>query len=202
MSCKKVYTEVVGMLGNNCYFISSGDDQIYIIDPGAESGKIISRIKNIGKKVKAILLTHAHVDHIGAVAEVSKAFDDATVYLPEKEEKLYFSSSNAIPPVLPAITNHAKTVREFKNTDFKIISTPGHTEVSVCFYFKEPGILFSGDTLFQESIGRTDLPGGNHQALLKSIREKLFTLPEDTKVFPGHGEITEIKFEKKNNPFL
>jgi len=198
MKIKKI---VVGPIDVNCYLIST-DSKLYVVDPGSDANKVISQIKKEGKSLDAILLTHGHIDHISAVKEVSEAFDNAPVYLHKDGNDLYLNPNNSMMPFFPPIVNPVIPVSEFEATEFETIHTPGHSRGSVCFYFMEEAVLFSGDTLFCESIGRTDLPGGDYNEILVSIRKKILILPENTKVYPGHGSSSSIKNEKKYNPFL
>ncbi len=198
MRSKKI---VVGPIDVNCYVVMT-DDKLYVIDPGGDASKIISQVKKEDRALDAILLTHGHIDHISAVREVSEAFDNVPVYLHKDDNSLYLSPNNCMMPFFPPVVNPVTPVSYIDTNDFEIIHTPGHSCGSVCFYFKADEILFSGDTLFCESIGRTDLPGGDYNKILNSIRKKLLVLPENTKVYPGHGAPSSIKNEKKYNPFL
>ncbi len=198
MRIKKI---VVGPIDVNCYVVIT-DKDLYVIDPGGDADQIISQIKKENRPLDAILLTHGHIDHIAAVKEVSEAFDNAPVYLHKEGYDLYLSPSNSMMPFFPPVVDPVIPVSDIETKGFEIIHTPGHSQGSVCFYFMDDGILFSGDTLFCESIGRTDLPGGNYNKILNSIKEKLFVLPENTKVYPGHGSSSLMKNEKKYNPFL
>ena len=159
-------------------------------------------------QIKAILLTHGHFDHIWGVEELRKR-SGAEVYAYEGEEKLCQD---------PALNVSAAVGRscgitpdqlfrdgeefEFAGIRGRVIATPGHTGGSCCYYFEEDQILISGDTLFQESVGRTDFPTGSMSALVRSVKEKLFTLPDETRVYPGHGMMTTIGYEKENNAFV
>ena len=198
----KIKTLTVGALGTNCYIIQN-NDTAYIIDPGGDAEDIISSVKEMGiEKVTAILLTHAHIDHIAAITEITKTLCIDDIYLTGSDIELYKSPENSILPFIPAVKNPPETTDNLDNKDFQIIHTPGHTKGSTCFYFKDDKTLFSGDTLFQAGIGRTDLPGGNYKNIMTSIKEKIFTLPDDTIVYPGHGPKTKIKKEKATNPFF
>jgi len=192
---------VVGPIEVNCYVLTV-DDKLYIIDPGGSSEKIISKVRSMNKQVECILLTHGHIDHISAVKAVSEAFDNIPVYLHSDDLSLYLSRDNSLPPIYPALIDPVKPINSLSETDFKIIHTPGHSKGSVCFYFEKDGVLFSGDTLFCESIGRSDLPGGDHATLINSIKNEIMVLDSNTIVYPGHGPKTTINNEKKYNPFL
>lgn len=204
MSKIKIETEVVGMLEVNCYLVAaSGSGALYIIDPGDNAENIVKSAKSFYPDFKdaIILLTHAHVDHIAAADEVSKTLGASTVYLHPDDLGLYESPENHLLPFVPPARSLPKTVGTIERPEFKIIHTPGHTRGGVCFYFPDDKVLFSGDTIFRSSIGRTDFPGGNSGQLLSSIKERIFALPEDVVIYPGHGPTTRVGDEKADNPF-
>ncbi|OGV45807.1 MAG: hypothetical protein A2017_18060 [Lentisphaerae bacterium GWF2_44_16] len=196
-------TEIIGMLQVNCYIVNVPESgNLYIIDPGSEAEKIISRAKTFKYKEAAVLLTHAHVDHISATGEVMKGLGIEKLYLHPDDIGLYRSPDNNLMPFIPAAKDLPEPMKEFKSEDFQIVATPGHTRGGVCYLFNHIPALFSGDTLFCDSIGRADLPGGNLNTLMKSIKETLFNLPDTLPVYPGHGPATTIGSEKKGNPFI
>jgi hydroxyacylglutathione hydrolase len=196
-------------------FSKSSKDAI-IIDPGAHPEPAEQKIENLNLNVLSIIHTHAHLDHIGSSKYLKEKYK-VPLSLHKKDLTLYKglpaqALMMGMKPMLSAKIDHnfedgdilSFNDGEFKNF-FKVIFTPGHTQGSVCFYNNTlftPPLLISGDTLFQGSIGRTDLPGGNSELILKSIREKLFVLPDETNVITGHGPNTTISFEKMNNPFF
>ena len=194
---------VVGDLQVNCYIISNGNDAV-VIDAGDDYENIIKEAK--GKNIKAVLLTHGHFDHTGAVNALQK--NGAKVYISKNEEYMLSDSYSCLSAPFGYPFNEIKADFTFDDGDtlnicdiaFKVILTPGHTTGSACFLVND--ILFSGDTLFYRSIGRTDFPGGNFEVISQSIKEKLYTLPESTVVYAGHGEKTTIGLEKKFNPFV
>ncbi|HOJ50187.1 MAG TPA: MBL fold metallo-hydrolase [Spirochaetota bacterium] len=195
---------IVGDMGVNCYIVGN-EESVFIIDPGDEAEYIINEVGN--KKIEFILLTHGHIDHIMALNKI-KEMINTKVYISEldkdflfdsKKNLSYFLGYNYVYKYDVEVLKDSDTI-EFKNTKIKVISTPGHTPGGLCFYINN--MLFSGDTLFRQSIGRTDFPGGDYATLIKSIREKLLKLPPDTIVYPGHMEETTIGFEKDHNPFL
>jgi glyoxylase-like metal-dependent hydrolase (beta-lactamase superfamily II) len=195
-------TVPVGFLEVNCYVIPSDTENlVYIIDPGASPDKIANLAKSFGCDDYVILLTHAHIDHISAIPELMELLPVSQFLLHKSDLGLYKSPANELPPIMPALETHPTPSHDFTSCDFRIIHTPGHTPGCVCYHFESINALFSGDTLFNNSIGRTDLPGGDGVKIIKSIREKLFTLPDDLKVFPGHGNSTMIGIERKNNPY-
>ena len=186
---------VVGPFEVNCYIFTE-KNKTFIIDPGAEPKRIIDFIKKNSLVPVQILLTHAHIDHISGVKEVSAEFN-IPVYLNEKDKSLYLSPANSLAPFYPALKDHSLTVNTITSSFIEAIDTPGHTQGGTCFYIKEYNLLFSGDTIFQEAIGRTDLPGGSHNQLIESIETKIFSLPDDTLIYPGHGPETSVGMEKR-----
>lgn len=167
----KITTIPVGYLEANCYILEK-DNKIIIIDPGADYDKIASIIKD--KQIIKILITHYHPDHIGAL----NCFDSKLILKDIKEKKYNFGPFS-----------------------FEIIYTKGHTKDSVTYYFKEENEMFTGDFLFKDTIGRTDMVGGNINEMKKSIN-KIKKYPDNTKIYPGHGPSTTLKYEKENNYFL
>jgi glyoxylase-like metal-dependent hydrolase (beta-lactamase superfamily II) len=180
-----------------------------IIDPGDEDELIVERVTKAGFAPEAILLTHGHVDHIAAVAPVKEHYD-IPLYIGRGDETMLANpSSNAsaylAEPVIvpdPDFLLINEELISFGSLSFKVLATPGHTPGGVCFLDEAGGILFCGDTLFQMSIGRTDLPGGSTGQLLESINKKILTLPDDIVCYPGHGPRTTVGAERNQNPFL
>ncbi|MBP3041139.1 MBL fold metallo-hydrolase [Bacillaceae bacterium Marseille-Q3522] len=198
----------LGPLQTNCYLLIK-DQTCLIADPGAEGEKLINIIYQEGLKPQAILLTHAHFDHIGAVDVIREAFQ-VNVYVHEKEAEWLINPALNGSQYFQMGTITARTAdyyfteekdMEIGDFSFSVKCTPGHSPGGVSFYFQE-GIVVSGDALFNGSIGRTDLPGGNTKQLLTSIHKRLLSLPEETFVLPGHGPTTTIAEEMDNNPFL
>lgn len=203
-------TIVVGELGVNCYLLAdSANREGIVIDPGAEAEKILAAVKANGVRVLHVLNTHGHFDHIGGnsrVTEVTGARlmisreDEPFLALAARSATMYgLAAENSPPPA--AYLAEGDSIR-FGRHALRVIHIPGHSAGGCCFYLEDEGILISGDSLFAESIGRTDLPGGSQTQLVGAIRAKLLTLPAETRVFPGHGPATSIGHEKKYNPYL
>jgi glyoxylase-like metal-dependent hydrolase (beta-lactamase superfamily II) len=183
-------------------YILYEENKSVIIDPGIDSEKAVKFLKSNDLKPKLVLLTHAHYDHIEGLPIILNNYD-IPFRLHRDDEDLYYHNDNM------GINSFNKPkIKEFLkikpieifSTPIEVIHTPGHTQGSVCFYIHP--YLFSGDTLFYGSIGRTDLPGGNFEQLIDSIKNRILKLPDDVKVLPGHSESTTIEFEKENNPYL
>ena len=200
---------VVGMCQTNCYFVyPEGKSEVILFDPADRGDYIYHSLKDKGFTVAAILLTHGHFDHIWGLEEL-KELSGAKVYAYEEEKEVCENASvnvskGAGRPCEITADEYVKdgATISVAGMSCQLIATPGHTKGSCCYYFEEEGILISGDTLFQESVGRTDLPTGSMSALVRSVKEKLMVLPADVKVYPGHGESTTIGYEKEYNPFL
>ncbi len=200
---------VVGLVQTNCYFLYNEETKEgIIVDPGDNADLLLSYMEKKELQIKAVLLTHGHFDHIMAVPEIKKALN-VPVYASRVEKEVLEDPMANLSLQLgrSGIRIEADRYLEDGETisllgeEVRCILTPGHTVGGMCYYFPKSGILFSGDTLFQESVGRTDFPGGSMKDLVRSIREKLFVLAPATKVYPGHGLTTSIETEKMFNPF-
>ncbi len=204
----KIGRMVLGMCQTNCYFLYREDSkECVFVDPADQGANIYKALTQNGFHVAGILLTHGHFDHIWGTKEL-RELSGAKLYASEGERELLNDarknvSSQVSRPYTVDADVYVKDGEEITIADmtFQVIATPGHTGGGCCYYFKEAGFLVSGDTLFQESVGRTDLPTGSMGTLIRSIREKLFVLPEETLVYPGHGDSTTIGHEKRYNPF-
>ena len=199
---------MVGPVQTNCYFaINKETKEALVIDPGEEAARLMQQIREQGLTVAAILLTHGHFD-AGAAEELS-ALCNAPIYAHEAEkETLESEKLNACWMIGRKETYRAdlfvKDEQELDLAGFhiRVLFTPGHTRGGCCYYFPYENVVFSGDTLFQMSVGRTDLEGGSMSQIVRSIQEKLMPLPEQTVVYPGHGEATTIETERMYNPYL
>ncbi|MCI6476048.1 MAG: MBL fold metallo-hydrolase [Mucispirillum sp.] len=196
------------LLAENCY-IYHNDKECIVFDPGSDFEHIKSFIEKKNLSVNQILLTHCHFDHVGAVSDLKDYFNTKVMCHKDDIEMLNSANKSAanyglMPVKIPEIDGflNDNDIICFNNADIKVIHTPGHSAGSVCFYVEEDKFLVSGDTLFLESVGRTDFPSGSQSDLDNSILNKLYILPDDTMVLPGHGFHTTIKHEKEYNPFI
>lgn len=200
---------VLGPVQTNCYFLINEDTkEVLIVDPADRAQKIIEWINSEGLKPTAILLTHGHFDHIMGVAGVKKEYN-IPIYASKDEVEVLADPQINVSTIMGAYLSMKADklfsdgdVLELAGMKLKVISTPGHTIGSVCFYMEEEKVLISGDTLFEASVGRSDFPTGSSRQLIESIKTRLFVLPDDTDVFPGHGGTTSIAYEKAHNPFI
>jgi glyoxylase-like metal-dependent hydrolase (beta-lactamase superfamily II) len=200
----------VGPVQENCYlFRREGSDRALIVDPGDEADLLLNAIDELGVELDGILLTHTHFDHVGAVAPVADA-TGAEVWVPEMEKPVLADIMSFVPwpgfgPYESYDAEHTLSGGEkLELADFEIdvLFTPGHSPGHVTYSIPDEQVVFSGDVLFQASVGRTDLPGGDWPTLLESIRSLVDTLPEDTTVHPGHMGLTTLGAERASNPFL
>lgn len=200
----------VGPLAENCYLLTDTvSKNAILVDPGEEAPMLLDELKRQGLTLDAIWLTHAHFDHIGAVEGIT-AFHNVPVLLHPDDKELYANGFKAaaiwnIPfqqPTAPTTDLAAGQVLNFAGVNVQCLFTPGHAPGHISFYLPSEGFVLAGDALFEGSIGRTDLPGGNTELLLESIKTKLLTLPDNTVVYPGHGHKTTIAKEKEYNPFI
>ncbi|MCR5703475.1 MAG: MBL fold metallo-hydrolase [Eubacterium sp.] len=196
---------LVGELYTNCYIVKNkATGEGFIVDPGDDDVKIFAHIAKMEMTPMAILLTHGHIDHMGA-AEALKERYQIPIYVSEKEEQVLLNPTYNLSAILGSGPRNLCADHYLKDgekiqiagVELKFILTPGHTQGSGCYYIKDANLLFSGDTLFCASRGRTDFPGGSEAQIVKSIREKLLLLPEETDVLAGHMEQTTIGDEKR-----
>ncbi|MDO4938920.1 MAG: MBL fold metallo-hydrolase [Lachnospiraceae bacterium] len=201
---------VLGYVATNVYIVSNTETkECVIIDPAANPSEILKRIEKDGLNTKAILLTHGHFDHILAVNDIAE-ITGAPVYAHADEKKVLADpgvglllrdvADKAVTDFLPVKDGDILDLIGFK---WKVIHTPGHSAGSVCYYIESEKVMFTGDTVFRGSYGRTDLFTGSFDDIARSIKEKIFTIPEDdTDLLPGHGEFTDLGYEKRHNEIL
>lgn len=181
----------------------------FIVDPGGYVPELKKKIDEEGFTIEYIILTHGHFDHIGGVNEFKKDFPNAKVIAHEGDNGMMESASRnmSLPfgmdiKVTPDILINDGDTINVGNAELKFFHTPGHTQGGICIYVESASVLFSGDTLFRLSIGRTDFPESSHADIITSIKDKLYNLPDNTVVLSGHTPATTIEFEKRNNPFV
>ncbi len=208
MSDIKIGRMTLGVCATNCYFLyREGGSDVVFVDPGDRGADIYEALQAKGLSVAAILLTHGHFDHIWG-AEKLRELSGAKIYALEEEKVVcqdpyvnVSAQAGRKATILPDewLTDGQELL--LAGILLQVIATPGHTVGSCCYYVPEAGFLVAGDTLFAASVGRTDFPTGSMGKLIRSIKEKLFILPKETKVYPGHGEETTIGAEQQYNPF-
>jgi glyoxylase-like metal-dependent hydrolase (beta-lactamase superfamily II) len=206
----KRFTFPVGLLQCNCTILADETShEAIVVDPGADLPRITALLAEHALTVKRIVVTHAHIDHISGALEL-KRLTGAPILYNQRDLPLVALMSEqaawlgvATPEVAPPDHDlrHGETVA-IDGLSASVIATPGHTQGSLCLYLPQHALLVAGDTLFAGSVGRTDLPGGDQRTLLRSIHQRLLTLPDETLVIPGHGASTTIAEERESNPFL
>lgn len=204
-----IRTIPVGMNRTNCYIVGCEETREGgVIDPGGEGERLVREIGRAGLDILYVLITHAHFDHIGAIADLIEA-TGAQLAVHPRERSLLESGGGAAwwglelePGPSPDIALSDGQSIQVGDLRFRVLLTPGHSPGSVTFYEADEGMAFDGDLLFANGIGRADLPGGDRDTLMRSIREVLFTLPDDTAIYPGHGPRTTVGQEKRSNPWV
>ncbi|MBV5340826.1 MAG: MBL fold metallo-hydrolase [Deltaproteobacteria bacterium] len=203
-------TIAVGPLSVNCYIVGcESSREGIVVDPGGDAELIVSLVQQHGLKISTIINTHGHFDHLGGNRQLVAAFGarlliheaDAPMLGRAAEVARNYGVQCENSPAADAYLADGMEIL-FGSCRLKVLHTPGHSGGGCCLYFEEEGKVITGDTLFADSIGRTDLPGGSHEQLLESIRTKLFTLPDDVVAYPGHGPQTTIGHEKRYNPYF
>lgn len=201
---------VVGPLGVNCFILGCEDTKEgVVVDPGADVDRILQRVRALGLNVRTVINTHGHFDHVGGNRQIVEATGARLMIHREDVHFLSRAATTAANYGLSADNSPQPhefledgKVITFGRHAIKVLHTPGHTPGGCCLLLEGEGKVITGDTLFAESVGRTDFPGSSHEALMDSIRTKLLPLPDDTQVFPGHGEATSIGREKRYNPYI
>ncbi len=208
MSDLRIQTYVLGGVSTNCYLMFHNKTrQAVVVDPADNGAYVLNKCRELEVTPTAILLTHGHFDHIMAVEDICRAFP-CQVYAGREENQLLQDPSMNLSGSMGMeqigieadVLVRDGEVLSLIGFEWKVLETPGHTAGSVCYYLESEKVLISGDTLFADSLGRTDLPTGDSRAIVRSITEKLLALPEDTMVYPGHGEVTTIGHEQRYNP--
>jgi hydroxyacylglutathione hydrolase len=208
----KIDYMILGGYQTNCYVLRKNDaaQDCIIIDPGLEADELLEFLDEQKLNPVAVVLTHGHIDHIAGVATLRSHFPEIKVYIHNLDAEMLTEPINNLSAMsgMTFVTEPEDVslqegdIIDLVGVKLLVLHTPGHTPGGISLYSKQDGVVFVGDTLFAESIGRTDFPGGSTSKLLSSVREKLFTLPEETKVYPGHGPATTITAEKAHNPFF
>jgi hydroxyacylglutathione hydrolase len=208
----QIDTFVLGDFETNCYVVRSTNQakECLIIDPGYEAESVVEFLKEKDLAPKRILLTHGHCDHIAGIAVLQENFDPIPISISCEDDKMLTHSRHNLSLLMgqplkfapPDDEIAAGDVIELDGVRLEVLATPGHTPGGVSFYCPQEELIFTGDTLFAGSVGRTDFPGGSMSTLLQSIREQLLVLPDQTKVYSGHGPATTIGQEKRGNPFI
>lgn len=208
MSNIRIETWVLGAVSTNCYLVYNEDSkEAVVVDPAGNYPFISNKCRELGVTPSAVLLTHGHFDHMLAAPEIRRAFQ-LKIYASETEDAMLADPGLNLSECfqgMPLGFHADEFVTDgqeltFLGVTWKVLETPGHTAGSVCYYIPEERLLLAGDTLFRESYGRTDFPTGSSSQMVHSILDRLFVLPDDTTVYPGHGELTSIGYEKQCNP--
>ncbi len=208
----KIDSFVLGAYQTNCYILreNEADRDCLIIDTGLEAGELIDFLGRYKLNPVAVVLTHGHADHIAGVTALRQSYPDIKVYIHKLDAKMLTAAKDNLSAMAGVSFSTEQADFSLDEGDIieqaaiklKVLHTPGHTPGGISLYSKDEGIIFVGDTIFAGSVGRTDMPGGSTAQLLKSIKEKLCILSDETVVYPGHGPATTIAQEKANNPFL
>lgn len=207
-----IETFVLGDFETNCYVVrrTNQDKDCLIIDPGLSPWPLIQHLERNKLRAAAVILTHGHVDHLAGVEAIRERWTDTQVIIHKEDAKMLTDAKANLSAIGGTLVQaraaevivDKQTTLSYAGIHLQVIHTPGHTQGGICLYSASEGILFSGDTLFCGSVGRSDLPGGDHQQLIEGIHTQLLTLPGATRVYPGHGPSTTLEKEKRTNPYL
>jgi hydroxyacylglutathione hydrolase len=208
----KIDTFILGTYETNCYILRESETakDCLIIDAGLEPGRLIDFFRQNKLNPVAVVLTHGHIDHIAGVAALRIEFPEIKVYIHKLDSGMLTEARSNLSAMMGAAFStepadlfvEEKSIIENAGIKLEVLHTPGHTPGGICLYSKDDGIVFTDDALFADSVGRTDFPNGSMAQLIKNIKEKLLTLPDDTIVYPGHGPATTIARETAHNQFL
>ena len=205
----KMITICLGQMQTNCYIVeNTKTNQAFVFDPGDQGERIMDTLKEDGMELAGVCLTHGHFDHILAAQAVKEKYNIPIYACRQEEEMLREPSINMTVhygqgcSIVPDVFLEDLDVIRLAGFSVQMIHTPGHTKGSCCYYLKDEGVLFSGDTVFYGSVGRTDFPGGSTAEIVRSLHKLVDSLPEETEVFPGHDASTTIGYEKRYNPFV
>jgi len=203
---------ILGAYQTNCYILreSEAAKDCLLVDAGLEASQLVNFLRAHKLNPVAVVLTHGHVDHVAGIAALRRKFPDVKVYIHKLDTEMLTDTESNLSALTmgPFSTEPADfsleqgDVIELAGIKLEVLHTPGHTPGGICLYSKDESIVFTDDTLFAESVGRTDFPGGSMSQLIKSIKEKLLTLPDETVIYPGHGPTTTIAQEKAHNQYL
>ncbi|MBQ9776795.1 MAG: MBL fold metallo-hydrolase [Lentisphaeria bacterium] len=200
----KIETLPAGLLETNCYLVTDDASRtLYVIDPGGDAEKLVSAAEKYTFERCVILLTHYHIDHVAAAGTAARELKAETVFLRKEDQPYYYSPENHLLPYVPPASDLPQVTDVLpEGCCFTLLELPGHTPGGAGFYCAAEKVLFAGDTIFASSIGRTDFPGGDYDTLINSIRQEIFSLPDEVTIYPGHGGATTVGAERVSNPYL